>query len=103
MSFGNQQDPATLNAQLSALALQTRNLMQALKNYTQWFNQLGLTNVETLFTLDAADAQSVTLLVNYLTALQEIYYGQLQQGGTGGSGAVTFNFDNALAILWGGF
>lgn len=102
MSFGNQQDPAALNGQLSSMSIQLRQIMQALKNYTEWFNQLGITNVETLFSLDSTDAATVSTLVNYMTALQEIYYGQLQQGGTGGTGAAEFDFDNALAILWGG-
>ena len=29
--------------------------------------------------------------------LAGVYYGTVQQGGTGGTGAVLFNFDNALA------
>ena len=49
-----------------------------------------------------SDAALAAQYLGYMSTLGGIYYGVVQQGGTGGTGATTFNFDNALSPLWAG-
>jgi hypothetical protein len=48
---------------------------------------------------DAALALSV---IAYLNTVAGCYFGTVQQGGTGGTGASLFNFNQQLAAVWGG-
>ena len=47
-----------------------------------------------------SDAAYALQKLAYLNTLAGCYLGTVQQGGTGGTGAATFNFDNALSTLW---
>jgi len=41
-------------------------------------------------------------MAGYMNTIAGCYYGTVQQGGSGGTGATEFNFNNALSVLWGG-
>jgi hypothetical protein len=51
---------------------------------------------------DTSEANDAERFIAYFNTLAQIYYGQLQQGGQGGTGATTFDFHNATSVLWGG-
>ena len=49
-----------------------------------------------------SDAQLALDTLAYLNTVAGCYFGKVQQGGTGGTGASTFNFHQQLASVWGG-
>jgi hypothetical protein len=49
-----------------------------------------------------SDAQLALDTIAYLNTVAGCYFGTVQQGGTGGTGASTFNFNQQLAAVWGG-
>lgn len=100
MAIGNAVTQADVNTALGALAVNLRGTMQAQKALFQSLNGLGLAGLEALG-FSPADAQSVLNVLGYLNTIAGVYYGTVQQGGTGGTGATTFNFDNALSQCWG--
>lgn len=95
-------NPQQLNIAVGSLALGLREQMQKIQEFAEWFNKLQLTDVETLFGLSAADATQLQTDISYMANVAGCYYGTIQQGGSGGTGAILFNFDSALAGLWGG-
>jgi hypothetical protein len=74
----------------------------------QWafLNKIGLTGLENLggtgAGFSAADAQTVLNMINNMQTVQGVYKGTVQQGGSGGTGATLFNFEDALTPLWAG-
>jgi hypothetical protein len=102
MTLGNATSPGQLNAQVGSFATQLRDLLTDIGNFTLWFSGLALTDVETLFGLSAADAATMQTKVAYLANINGVYMGTIQQGGTGGTGAILFNFNSGLSSLWGG-
>jgi len=48
------------------------------------------------------DAAWALQVLAFLNTNAKVYFGLLQQGGTGGTGAVTQNFNQQLAGIWGG-
>ena len=96
--------PATsqnLNARLGQAAIAVRNAMQQASSLFEYQNNLGLTGLEAAgFT--AQDAATYQTMAGYLNTLAGVYYGTVQQGGSGGTGASDFSFDNALSVTWGG-
>jgi len=96
---------------LSSIATQYRNLCQTMRDLSTQVNgqAAGLAYLEGLGYTNTAnplnpggisDAQYALNVVNYLSTLAGVYYGTVQQGGTGGTGAIDFNFDNAFSPLW---
>jgi hypothetical protein len=113
MPVGTQPTNATIDNQLTAMSLQLRNLMQAAVNLSTQVNGTGqgLAVLEGYGYSSAAnagnpgdisDASYALQMIAYLNTVAEVYFGNVQQGGSGGTGAVTFNFNNALAELWNG-
>jgi hypothetical protein len=49
-----------------------------------------------------SDAQAVLDDINHLANVIGCYKGTVQQGGTGGTGAILFNFEDFLTHLWAG-
>jgi hypothetical protein len=49
-----------------------------------------------------SDAQLALDTIAYLNTVAGCYFGTVQQGGTGGTGASVFNFNQQLAAVWGG-
>lgn len=101
MSVGTQASKSSVDQNLSTLAVQLRGVMQAAKSLNTYVNgqNTGLAALQALG-YSAADAATALQLIGYLNTLAGAYYGTVQQGGSGGTGAILFNFDNALAQLW---
>ncbi len=101
MAVGNQPTVQSLNNQLSQLAITLRNNCQAISNFAEYVNQAGFAGLEALGYAEA-DAQLILSFASYLSTVSGVFFGTVQQGGTGGTGASLFNFGTALAPLYGG-
>lgn len=101
MAVGNQATVATVNNILSSLAVQLRQACDNIRTQATFLNGLGQNGLETVG-FSQADAQAVLNDIGYLSTVAGCYYGTVQQGGTGGTGAIMFDFDNQLSGLWGG-
>jgi hypothetical protein len=102
MPIGN--TPTTtfqVNSQAAQIAVQLRTLMQAISVFSGWVAGQGAAGLQNNCQFTSADAQAMLTQASYLSTFPLIYNGQLQQGGSGGSGAITFNFANALQALTG--
>lgn len=103
MAVGNALTQVSLNQNLSQLAVQVRDLMQQLQNLSVGINGQGNgTAVLEAAGYSAGDAAIVLQFVGYMNTVAGVYYGTVQQGGSGGTGASLFNFNQALAPLWAG-
>lgn len=101
MAVGNQTSVDTVNNILSNLAVQLRTICDVIRIQQTFLTELGQSGLETVG-FDSEDAASVLSFMGYLNTVAGVYYGQVQQGGSGGTGASLFDFDNALCALWGG-
>jgi hypothetical protein len=101
MAAGNQPTQASVNQMLTNVAVQMRNIMDLVRVQETPIVNMGTAGLEALG-FSSADAASVLALWGYLSTVAGVYYGTVQQGGSGGTGASTFNFDNALSEAWGG-
>jgi hypothetical protein len=100
MAIGNQPNVAQLNSQAAQIASTWRSTAQqtlALQAYVTGLGQAGL--VALGFT--SGDATAFIAAVNNMSTVAQIFQGTVQQGGTGGTGASLFNFQNALVALTG--
>lgn len=113
MSVGGQTSNVTVDQKLTDLAVDLRDWCQRAANLDTEINGggQGLQVLETLGYQGAAnpnnpgnmtDAQYAQTLIAYLMDIAGVYYGNVQYGGSGGSGAVKFNHNIALAPLWAG-
>lgn len=100
MTVGIPTTAQSLNAQLGQASLAVRNAMERANDLFTCVNNLGTPGLEAAG-LSAQDAASYQAMAGYLSTLAGVYYGTVQQGGSGGTGASTFNFNNALSVLWG--
>lgn len=111
IGIGTQPTNASINNQLTAMAQQLRNLLQQAANLSVQVNGTGqgLVYLESIGYGSTAnplnpgsitDAAYALQMITYFNTLSGVYQGTVQQGGTGGTGASTFNFNNAFAILW---
>lgn len=99
MTVGVQATNQQIDTRLTSLALNLRAACQAIINLQQEFpNALALEAVG----YASADAATAETLLNYMSTVAGCYKGTVQQGGAGGTGAVLFDFDNALSVLWAG-
>jgi hypothetical protein len=91
---------ASYNALSAQTAIQLRLIMSQIFALATDVNNLGSTGLQAVgFT--SADATELLNNVDYMLTIYQIYIGQVQQGGSGGTGASTFNFQNALTALTG--
>lgn len=100
MAIGNQPNVQQLNSQAAQLAgtwRSTADQTAALQAYVVSLGHAGL------MTLGFTDADATALLnaVSLMNTMALIFQGTVQQGGTGGTGASLFNFQNALVVLTG--
>lgn len=117
MSVGFQASTATVNNAISSIALNMRGLMQQINNLTTFIDgqddgmaalqAIGFSTASTSGDVypnpgGASDAAFAMQLIEYMGILSGVYYGTVQQGGTGGTAATMFNFDNAFSFTWGG-
>jgi len=100
MSAGNPVTAQALNQRLGQVAVQMRQVMEAASDLFKVANGLGTGGLQAAG-LSSGDASDYELKAGYLNTLTGVYYGTVQQGGSGGTGASVFNFDNALSTTWG--
>lgn len=102
-----------MNNIITSFAVQLRDLMQDIANLNTAVNgqAAGLAYLESLgYGSDAnpanpggiSDAAWALQVIGYLYTQAGVYAGTVQQGGTGGTGAIMFDFNQALSPVWGG-
>jgi hypothetical protein len=101
MTVGAQATQAQVDSFLSATALELRNMATKILQQQAFLNKLGITGLG-VAGYTAADAQTVLDNVNHMATVMGVYKGTVQQGGTGGTGATLFNFEDYLTPLWAG-
>ena len=100
MAIGNQPNVQQLNSQAAQLAGTWRTTAQqtlALQAYVTGLGQAGLVTLG----FASGDATALIAAVNNMATMAQIFQGTVQQGGSGGTGASLFNFQNALVALTG--
>lgn len=113
MSVGNTTSVAAVNNTITQNALGLRAMMQQIGNLNTFINgggnglqalqEIGFSTVPTSANPGGvSDAQYALTIISYLNNIAGVYYGTVQQGGSGGTGAIQFDFDTALAPMWGG-
>lgn len=100
MAVGTQPSVGGINSTLTQLALAQRELANDQIELGAYLNGLGTAGLQALG-FSVPDAATVLQLVNYMTTVAGCYKGTVQQGGTGGTGAILFSFESALTQLWG--
>jgi hypothetical protein len=100
MPVGNVPTQAQLNAQIAQLATQWRSAALASQYFQAYVSGLGTAGLIAIG-FSSPDATTLLTQANYMLSLSQIYQGTLQQGGTGGTGAILFNFENALVTSSG--
>jgi hypothetical protein len=101
MAVGSTTSLAAVNADLTNCAVQMRNLAALILERWAYYNKLGLAGLEALG-FSAADAQAVLDNFNHMVTSMQVYKGTVQAGGSVGTGAVMFNFEDYLTPLWAG-
>lgn len=112
MSVGNQLDKETVDSTLTQLAVGYRELASKAMRLQVMIEGHGdpqtvLESIGYDATANTAnpgeqsDAAWAQQCIDYLYTLAGVYHGTVQQGGSGGTGASTFDFHNALSLLWG--
>ncbi len=103
MTVGSQPNSATIDNQLTNYALQLRNLMQSISNLSMEVNanNTGVANMEAVG-YSSQDAATVLQVVGYMNTIAGVYFGTVQAGGNGGTGAIDFNYNSGLSSLWNG-
>ena len=86
-------------AQLTNLAQQNavnlRNVCQSILSLFNYANQIGLSGLETA---GFSSGQAATFLnqVDLAATVAQVYYGTVQSQGSGGTGAILYDFNTAL-------
>ena len=102
MAIGISTDPATLTGLVVTIATQWRDAAGASQQLSAWLAKQGDdAAVAALFGIGPADVPALRSTIGYFATLAGVYHGTVQQGGTGGTGATLFNFDDAL-VIWAG-
>jgi hypothetical protein len=103
MTVGVQASNGTIDQQLTSLSVGLRNIMQNISNLSTWVNgqDEGLAFLESTG-YDSGDAATALSMIAYMNTISGVYYGTVQQGGSNGTAATNFNFNNELSVLWGG-
>lgn len=102
-----------VNNIITSLAVQLRDIMQQIHNLDLSVNGQG-TGLAYLISIgysnaanpanpgSVSDAALALSTIGYLSTVAGVYYGTVQQGGTGGAGATLFPFDKQLSQVWAG-
>ena len=113
MSVGASIGSSQMDNIITALAVQLRSVMRQISDLNLAVNGAG-TGLAYLQSIgysntanpanpgSASDAALALSVIAYLNTVAGCYFGTVQQGGTGGTGASTFNFNQQLASVWGG-
>lgn len=101
MTVGTQATAAMMDNTLTQLAIQMRNIMQQVENLNLQVNGGGggFAYMEGIG-YSSADATTALNYLGYMNTVAGVYNGTVQQGGSGGTGASDFNFNQGLAPLW---
>lgn len=113
MTVGGQANNGTIDSALTNLAVGIREIMRSATdlstqvnsqgNGTAYLGSIGYSTVPSASNPGGqSDAAYAVQLIAYMNTIAGVYYGTVQQGGTGGTGATTFNFNNALSAVWAG-
>jgi hypothetical protein len=101
MAIGQQTSTGNINQMLTQLAIQWRDLSNQTLQQWAFLNKLGQDGLETL-TFTSDDATAVLTAIDQMVQPAQVYKGTVQSGGTGGTGAILFNFEDAQTPLWAG-
>jgi hypothetical protein len=101
VSVGSQPSQGNINQTLTSLALALREMSTDILEQWAYLNKEGLTGLDGLG-FSAADAGLVLTMIDYMATVAQVYKGTVQAQGSGGTGAIMFNFEDALTPLWGG-
>lgn len=113
MSVGIQMTSEQMDQTLTTVSIQARNAMTALSNLATQVNGTGngLAYLEGLGYSSGpnqsnpnniSDAEYALTIVSYFSQISGVYFGTVQSGGAGGTGAILFDIHSALAPLWAG-
>lgn len=115
MSVGGQANKESIDAALTDLAVSYRNLCTKIDRLSKQVNGQGngiayLTRVGYDNTAanpanpgSQTDAAWALQAIAYLNTMSGVYHGLVRQGGDGSAGsATTFDFENALSLIWAG-
>lgn len=102
-----------MNNIITSLAVHLRDVMQDISQLNLSVNgaAAGLAYLQSIGYSNTAnpanpgsvsDAALALSTIAYLNTVAGCYFGTVQQGGTGGTGASLFNFNQQLASVWGG-
>lgn len=96
MTVGNQATAASVNGQLTSLAILLRNTCQQIHDLSTFINGQGngLATLEAIG-YSAGDAATAQSMISYLNTVAGVYFGTAAQ-------ASDFNFDQELSQLWAG-
>lgn len=100
MAVGQQPSVTSLNNLLTQYAVALRDACVNISELNTQINgqNAGLALLEGIG-FSASDAQSFLNMLGYMQNVAGCYYGTVQQGGTGGTGAINFNFHQALSQI----
>lgn len=113
MAVGQQLNKAAIDQLLTNYSTRMRSLMEDVANLSLTVNGTGqglavLTAMGYSGTANPAnpasmsDAAYALQLLAYLNTVAGVCNGTVQAGGSGGTGAVAFNYNSALSVLWAG-
>lgn len=96
MAVGRQPSSNDIDAQITSLALQTRNVLQAVANLSTNVNGQG-TGQATLegYGYSTDDAATALSAISYMNTVAQVYLGNAAQGST-------FDFNQELSQYWNG-
>lgn len=101
MAIGNQPSSSfQVNSMAAQLAIQLRTACQAIITFQEWTTSQGETGLQNIG-FSSNDAVAMIDQANYMATVAGVYYGTVQQGGSGGINASEFNFSSALIALTG--
>lgn len=101
MAVGNQPNQGNVNQDLTQLAQAWRDLATLTLQKWAYYNKLGLSGLEAIG-FSATDAQAVLDNIDHMVTPAQVWNGTVQAQGTGGTGAILFNFGDYETPLWGG-
>jgi len=103
MAVGQQPTADQINATLTSLALQWEKLASATIREWRYLNKLGSSGLQAApIGLSSSDAAAALDMINHMVTPAQVYRGTVQGQGTGGTGAILFDFGDYLTLLWAG-
>jgi hypothetical protein len=103
MTVGNNLSSGTIDQLISSYSVQMRDLMTKIQYLSTNINgqAQGLEFLEAAG-YDSTDAVTALAAIAYLSTPAGCYFGTVQQGGSGGTGATLFDFNQELSQYWAG-